>query len=688
MTTVPIPNKICCNKSVRKSYYGTLTKATQLLLVPLATTLRSQSAPVEDCPEAEELLSSMTNSIGQFSAAEVFPSPYLLPMSASSSASTTVPPSLERTAAEAAAAIQHEQQSLHPPPNSAVPHSRQPPSHPTTLPLPAAAVQQQRQRQTANRVSLSPISMPRKYQNPMVNNPYKKDPPSSSTTNANGCVRAERNFNTTTMSTKQKFIEKYRLQAMHHSHRYGNASRRRILQHGNSRNGDRGEGGRNSNNSLFVVQSYSAMELYRKHESWRSWWRKHYKNQNLQQEKTTKENAPPSRGCGMKLMRPRLFLFSRCSGGGGSNEQSVPIGQSTPHHQQQPNEGIWELGTGITELSGEGGSGKTQISLSLCATTAMTPLINDNNSQGATHCTSIYITMGEGIPSSKIAMRLEQMVRARRENMHEQCNNAHKVNISNNGNFFNTGREEEEIKQILSRIWLLSIRNEEEFIELVESHLPQMLEQQRQYQQQLQQQTAMNNHNHHHQNEQQPADPISSARIGIIAFDGIAGFFRFSDPLLSFTTSKSSNSLFHRQRSSKLFQISSHLRRLSDVYDIPMLITNQVTASIAEGGGDGGGVVASTQEHGVVPALGLIWSNCVTTRYILQRKEATVATGANPTINYDGKDGSENGTKGGKQSNDNVVTRRLRKALVFQSINMPEEKCVWFVIDTEGVVVP
>ena len=391
MTTVPIPNKICCNKSVRKSYYGTLTKATQLLLVPLATTLRSQSAPAEDCPEAEELLSSMTNSIGQFSAAEVFPSPYLLPMSASSSASTTVPPSLERTAAEAAAAIQHEQQSLHPPPNSAVPHPRQPLSHPTTLPLPAAAVQQQRQRQTANRVSLSPISMPRKYQNPMVNNPYKKDPPSSSTTNANvnGSVRGERNFNTTTMSTKQKFIEKYRLQAMHHSHRYGNASRRRIIQHGNSRNGDRGEGGRNSNNSLFVVQSYSAMELYRKHESWRSWWRKHYKNQNLQQEKTTKENAPLSRGCGMKLMRPRLFLFSRCSGGGGSNEQSVPIGQSTPHHQQQPNEGVWELGTGITELSGEGGSGKTQISLSLCATTAMTPLINDNNSQGATHCTSI-----------------------------------------------------------------------------------------------------------------------------------------------------------------------------------------------------------------------------------------------------------------------------------------------------------
>lgn len=65
-----------------------------------------------------------------------------------------------------------------------------------------------------------------------------------------------------------------------------------------------------------------------------------------------------------------------------------------------------------------------------------------------------------------------------------------------------------------------------------------------------------------------------------------------------------------------------------------------------------------------------------------------MATGANPTINYDGKDGSENGAKGGKQSNDNVVTRRLRKALVLQSINTPEEKCVWFVIETGGVVVP
>ena len=48
--------------------------------------------------------------------------------------------------------------------------------------------------------------------------------------------------------------------------------------------------------------------------------------------------------------------------------------QQQQNQQKQP-EGIWELDTGITELSGEGGSGKTQICLSTCVTCVMTPLL-------------------------------------------------------------------------------------------------------------------------------------------------------------------------------------------------------------------------------------------------------------------------------------------------------------------------
>ncbi|KAL9190804.1 hypothetical protein ACHAXT_000510 [Thalassiosira profunda] len=377
-----------------------------------------------------------------------------------------------------------------------------------------------------------------------------------------------------------------------------------------------------------AASSTSALDMMRSTQQWRRSWR----------EMSSASNGPSStESRGSASLRPRLFLFRRHAPAKKQMQQQMHRNQTqgddgmierpTTQQQLQQHEGVWELGPGITELSGEGGAGKTQICLNLCVTCAMTPLLfpgDDGASDAATY-TALYVTMGEGIPSGTIAMRMEKIAAAR------------------------LARDDpNETKDVLSRIGLLSIRNEEEFVDFVEQDLPQLLE----------------NHNRHQ-------------KIGIVAFDGIAGFFRFRDPLFQ----HSRNSMFHIQRSARFLRVSSQLRRLSDAYDVPILITNQVTASIAPETG-----VASPDPlsfpmnpEQVEPALGLAWSNCVTTRYILQRKDGMIA--AMPKENA-----SVDQTKGGGDRKPAQREMRVRKARVLQSVNTPAEREVYFVIDTGHVV--
>lgn len=121
--------------------------------------------------------------------------------------------------------------------------------------------------------------------------------------------------------------------------------------------------------------------------------------------------------------------------------------------------------------------------------------------------------------------------------------------------------------------------------------------------------------------------------------------------------------------------MSSQLRKLSDLYDVPILITNQVTAFIPPNDTLS---LSSTPEQEVIPALGLIWSNCVSTRFILQRKDAMV-----PAVSGENKCRDQNNPKNTTKKN----WIRVRIARVLQSVNMPKDREVRFVIDTGEVVV-
>jgi hypothetical protein len=247
------------------------------------------------------------------------------------------------------------------------------------------------------------------------------------------------------------------------------------------------------------------------------------------------------------------------------------------------------------------------------------------------------------------------------------------------------GRGDRETRRVLSRIVLVSIRNEDEFVDFVEGDLPNLLDRT----------------DGEHDDGGDGADDRrrrddglhrgrrARTRVGLVAFDGIAGFFRFSDPL-SFQCPPDANSAFYRRRGSRLLRISSRLRELSDTHDVPILITNQVTALAADVGAAGTDHLSSSAARDgerlwVAPALGLVWSNCVTTRYILRRTDRMVDAAA---------DGIRSGTERPSDAcgKDDMAVRRktmmrVREARILQSVNMPGDREVQFVVDAGDVVV-
>ncbi|KAL7452367.1 hypothetical protein ACHAWC_004090 [Mediolabrus comicus] len=573
----------------------------------------------------------------------------------------------------------------------------------------------------------------RRSSNTIIINPYKKQTPTATATATND---DDNNNNDPRNQKRRQFIEKYRLQSLNYCHRSGINNKYNNINHYHHHRARGGSGGvvdsssrannTSSSSSLLAAESTSAMEVYRSHQQWRMQWRKRQSSsavkddeQKQQQQRQEEQEEQISqqegrscanqngsnnkvnsstrrrRGFGECALKPRLFLFQKHMLAIQNNNSD----STTSHQHYQQQEGIWELGTGITEISGEGGSGKTQICLSLCMSCVLTPLLfpanesqqqqqqrlHGNANDESSYYTSIYITMGEGIPQSKIASRLHEMLRDRRRH----CS----TNFYNNQGS-NETEEQQQQQQILSRIWLLSLKNEDDFIEFVEVHLPNILTNQVCGSKPSSFSSSSSNHE---TNDQYPV----CSKIGLVAFDGIANFFRFSDPLFqqnaTATTMNNQRSMFHQHRSSKLFQISSLLRQFSDLYDVPIVITNQVTSVIpsddglVKGGGRGhstSSTFASTAMGGmqnkIQPALGLIWSNCVTTRFILQRKDGVVAR-----ISHGSKNTGTTSSEGNEKSTKAPTTtmqRSVRKATVLQSVCTPEESEVWYIIDTGAVV--
>jgi hypothetical protein len=301
---------------------------------------------------------------------------------------------------------------------------------------------------------------------------------------------------------------------------------------------------------------------------------------------------------------------------------SLSLSSST-HVSKDENKKLWlELKgrNGIIEISGEAGSGKTQLCLSLVLNTIMIKIHNTGSNPitivNTSTCSSktqqhhpnvnkrpyslisnkhhdttmsktviyhaLYICLGETTSTSQIAHRLHQMVR---ERIQLQVYPPQDRSIS----------LEEYIQDVMRRIHIKCIHNTEDFISFVQNELDTML-------------SVPRETNH--------------SSVGLIVLDSIAGLYRIPEE-----EDKEQNfrSKYYVRRSETFFDVASKLKYLSDTYGVHMVVVNQVT-----GRGNG--------KH--IPSLGLSWSHCVNERYHLSRKERISATAANHHSNTTGKEGN------------------------------------------------
>ena len=101
---------------------------------------------------------------------------------------------------------------------------------------------------------------------------------------------------------------------------------------------------------------------------------------------------------------------------------------------------------------------------------------------------------------------------------------------------------------------------------------------------------------------------LSNEKLSLVVIDSMSALFRGEQ------NSKSSA----MERSSRLFTAAQKMKKLSQQYRIPFVVINQVTSYFQNPSAH---CNPAMLPQNVVPALGLTWSNCVNTRYLLARYE-------------------------------------------------------------------
>lgn len=225
---------------------------------------------------------------------------------------------------------------------------------------------------------------------------------------------------------------------------------------------------------------------------------------------------------------------------------------------------------GIYELVGEAGTGKSQTALSVCVQAASSttgpsreppliaaPTTGTDVSLHLIPCRAIYISLKAQNNVVQIVKRLEQMVLSRQEQRPASTPDQMKAPTRSPP------------CTILQRILTRAAWNAEQLTQVLDE-LPVLLK---------------------------------SGTVRVLVLDSIADMFRTSEDTDGTRSQQSSH--HHAARSAILFGLAARLKKLSDVFDVPVLVINQVALS---------GVWTK-------PALGLSWAHCIDVRYILIRQE-------------------------------------------------------------------
>jgi Rad51 len=302
---------------------------------------------------------------------------------------------------------------------------------------------------------------------------------------------------------------------------------------------------------------------------------------------------------------------------------------------QQPN---LSLETGITQLAGLAGSGKTQMALTLCVSCVL----------GGKK--AVYVSLGssnQGIGLTKTSLRLRTMFAA---------NASYKYSpISPH----DQKTDDMMMYQLLSHVWLHGIRNSDDLMELLEDKLPRLLR----------------------------LDP----NISLVVLDSLASLFRVNEEIGNnnynghenlksfgnhhhYHNDKNRNDTPWKNRATAFFKIATHCKSISDKYQLPFVIVNDATTKIEPSSPWNYRVVSSSQE----PALGLSWSQCVNASYFVAR---LTERGATPATFQTQSPMSQ--TDAQPQQARTIIRRALR---CLRSPKLASDTTILFQIDDRGAV--
>ena len=264
-------------------------------------------------------------------------------------------------------------------------------------------------------------------------------------------------------------------------------------------------------------------------------------------------------------------------------------------HSQKPLELIPESGIvmtpgGITEICGSAGCGKTQMALALCVRSL---LLNDDDENDVNEHdyslnvkkkkkVAMYIsTSGEGpIPHSRLEQFLSHYYRCR-SSTHNHRRDNHLGDSSDNDN---------DHLLVLQRILTRTVHTIDDLMEFIINRKLDI--------------------------------SFEEYDLAVLVIDSIGGLFRGEyNENISLALSKSSSTSTTTNgkdsaaatRAGLLFSLAAHLKKLSSANNFPVVTINQVTADFS-----------NQNANAVKAALGLSWSCCVNSRYLLTRHEISV----------------------------------------------------------------
>lgn len=252
-----------------------------------------------------------------------------------------------------------------------------------------------------------------------------------------------------------------------------------------------------------------------------------------------------------------------------------PIDGYKQHEKQTAKVPLWlELPiSGVHELYGASGTGKTQVALNLCIQAALSGQRDD-------HVRCVYLCLNGSNFVSRAAQRLSQMASM----FTSPCKSSDYENIRN-GNVSKCASTND---QILRRISLRGCMNTDDLFNLLETDLPLLMRQ-----------------------------PLNDVRLLVI--DSVSDLFRGNIDCSEESGTMSSE--VAALRASMLFRLTSILKSMSDQFHpLSILIVNQATADFAavnRNSNPTGSAIPS-----IKPALGLSWSYCVNSSFCLSKSDS------------------------------------------------------------------